>query len=292
MRVIAITPEKTSASQPTVSSTAQANPITVNGVEISAEAIALEAQQHPMPKDKPGWAWRAAAHALVLKELLVQAAQVDVVMPTPIELAEGQWETELEAAIRSLLEQVISPAEYDEEALRAVYTAQPHRFTAPSLYEAAHILLPVAKGNIEQQKLALQQAQALITDLTHHPKRFAELAQQYSACSSKNVGGVLGQLTTGDTVPEFEAALATLKVGAISAEPVVTRYGYHIIRLDARERGQVLPFETVLPYLKEAHEKADWVRKGRDYMQRLVQEADIQGIDMTDAPWVSARSAS
>ena len=40
-------------------------PITVNGITIAAEAIAAEAQNHPVPKgDKPGRAWQAAARAL------------------------------------------------------------------------------------------------------------------------------------------------------------------------------------------------------------------------------------
>ena len=39
-------------------------PVTVNGVTISPERIAAEAQNHPAPKGKPGLAWKAAARAL------------------------------------------------------------------------------------------------------------------------------------------------------------------------------------------------------------------------------------
>ena len=287
MRVIAINPEKTAPSRKAVASQT-ADPILVNGVEISPEAIATEAQHHPMPKDKPGWAWRAAAHALVLKELLHQTAQAQGVDVSPIEVSEGQWETELEASIRALIEEAIEPAEYDEATLRGVYDANPSRFTGPSLYEVAHILFVASAEDSTRREAALQQAQWVLAELTANPNRFSYLAQEYSACPSKNNGGLLGQLATGDTVPEFEAAMATMAEGTLSAEPVATRYGYHIIRLDARERGQVLPFQAVLPYLKEAHEKASWVKKGREYLQRLVQQAEIKGIDMADTPWASA----
>ena len=38
-------------------------PVTVNGVAIDPALIAAEAQNHPAPKGKPGFAWRAAARA-------------------------------------------------------------------------------------------------------------------------------------------------------------------------------------------------------------------------------------
>lgn len=261
-------------------------PITVNGVRLSPEAIAAEAQNHPMPDHKPEWAWGAAAHALVLKELLLQQAQLKSIQAEPRELDTGQWETPEEALIRGLLEQEMTPASSDEAALQAIYAANPSRFCAPSLFEAAHILIPLTKKDAQARQLAAQQAEAILAELQSNPRRFVALAKQYSACPSKANGGSLGQMASGDTVPEFEAALATMPEGSISTVPVETRYGFHIIRLDARERGQVLPFESVLPYLKEAQDKMHWVQAGRDYMQQLVQEAEIVGVDLTDQPWL------
>src|SRR5690625_6864839 len=47
-------------------------PIVVNGEQIELQDIALEAQNHPMPQHKPGWAWHAAAQALVWRTLFLQ----------------------------------------------------------------------------------------------------------------------------------------------------------------------------------------------------------------------------
>mgnify|MGYP002714447960 CR=1 FL=1 len=116
-------------------------PVTVNGVTISPERIAAEAQNHPAPKGKPGLAWKAAARALALREILLQEARARGLTADPAELAPGQWETEDEALIRQLLDQAIAPETPDEAALRAIYDAHPDRFRAPSLYEAAHIML-------------------------------------------------------------------------------------------------------------------------------------------------------
>lgn len=58
-----------------------------------------------------------------------------------------------------------------------------------------------------------------------------ELAAEYSDDpGTKETGGDLGTIYKGQMVPEFEEAVFTMAVDAIS-EPVKTSYGYHIIQL-------------------------------------------------------------
>jgi peptidyl-prolyl cis-trans isomerase C len=62
------------------------------------------------------------------------------------------------------------------------------------------------------------------------------LAALHSDCPSVERHGNLGQLTVGQTTPEFEHALTALTPGAISSV-VESRYGLHIIRLDRKLRA-------------------------------------------------------
>jgi len=257
-------------------------PVTVNGIVIAAETIAAEAQNHPAPKGKPTRAWQAAARALVLREALLQEAGARGIAPAPIELAEGQWESEEEALIRQLLESVILPAAVDEEKLRALYDDAPGRFRGPSLFEAAHILFPAAPDDAQARAAARQHAEAVLAELHGDPCRFAALAAEHSACPSRANGGMLGQLASGDTVPEFEAALARMEEGTVSAAPVESRYGFHLIRLDARAEGGILPFAVVLPHLREAQEKAAWVRASRAYVEEIADRAEVTGISLAE----------
>lgn len=253
-------------------------PVFVNGVEISAERIANEAQNHPAPKEKPGLAWKAAARALAIRELMLQEARARGLTPDPAEVAPGQVETEDEALIRQLSEVAITPVAADEADLRRVYDAHPDRFRAPSLYEAAHILFP-----LQDDMAGLRaHADAVLAELRANPRRFGDLARSHSACSSRDNGGLLGQLGQGDTVPEFEAALDALSEGQIS-DPVETRFGLHLIRLDARARGDVLPFDAVLPRLREAHAKAAWAAAAAAFVTRLVSAARIEGVSLRPA---------
>ncbi|MFV0292621.1 MAG: peptidylprolyl isomerase [Paracoccus sp. (in: a-proteobacteria)] len=255
-------------------------PITVNGTTISAERIAAEAQNHPAPKGKPGLAWQAAARALAMREVLLQEAVARGIAPAPAEIEEGRWETDEESQIRQLLDDAIIPEAQDESVLRAIYDASPDRFRGPSLYEAAHILIPAAPDDRHARHEGRDLAQSLCEALSHDPDAFGRLATEHSACSSRQNGGLLGQLASGDTVPEFEAALAFMEEGTISTVPVESRYGFHIIRLDARAIGEVLPFDSVLPQLRIAEEKAGWVRASRDFAAGLLDKADVTGVSL------------
>lgn len=61
-------------------------------------------------------------------------------------------------------------------------------------------------------------------------ENFADMAKQYSNCSSKKKGGDLGWFTRGQMVKEFETAVYNLNIGAMTNDPVKTEFGYHIIK--------------------------------------------------------------
>ncbi|WP_415182475.1 peptidylprolyl isomerase [Phaeovulum sp.] len=257
--------------------------VTVNGEAISAAAIADEAQNHPAPKAKPGLAWVAAARALAIRALLLQEAARRGLTPDPQAVAEGQVETADEALIRQLLDEALDPVAPSDADLRAAYEAAPDRWRAPTLYEAAHILLPVRPGDAEGLAAVQAQATALLAQITKDPRAFEALARSNSACPSGQSGGRLGQLISGDTVPEFEAAMDALTEGEIAATPVATRYGLHILRLDARAIGDVLPYESVAPRIQEMLEKAAWANAARDFVTQLSEQATVTGVKLNAA---------
>lgn len=251
--------------------------VQVNGVTIPAARIAAEAQQHPAPKGKPGLAWQAAARALALREVLLQEARARGLTAEPQETAPGQWETAEEALVRQLLDLEVRPAPVAEADLRALWQADPDRFRAPPLWEAAHILFAAPEGEHEARHQARAAADAALATLTLRPKAWDDLARNQSGCSSGRNGGRLGQIGPGDTLPDFEAALRAMQPGQI-AGPVETRHGLHLIRLIAVAEGEVLPFAAILPRLRLAAEKAAWARAARDYAARLLDGASVTGV--------------
>jgi len=248
-------------------------PILVNGSTISAADIAAEAQNQQAPKGKPGLAWRKAARALIIRHLLLAQAQELAVKATPTEIAPGKFETEEEAQIRAVLDHALTPDAVETETLRAIYDRDPGNFRAPTLYQPSHILFSGEDAQIR--------AEVALKTLLKSPRDFAALASRESDCGSKEAGGQLGQLSSGDTVPEFEAVMRIAEEGQIHPELVKTRYGLHILRMDARADGDILPFESVQPRLRDAAEKSAWTHAAQAYVAGLLDAADIQGIDLS-----------
>lgn len=254
--------------------------VTVNGTTIPSAAIAAEAQNHQAPKGKPGLAWRKAVRALTVRQLLLEEAERRGIAAEPQELAPQRTETEQEALIRALLDAAIHVAAPSEDAVRREWQRAPERFRAPPLWEVSHILCACDPGEHGASEKARQRTMTLLQALQAGDCRFADLAASDSDCGSKANGGALGQLGPGDTVPEFEAALRRLSDGETSTEPLRTRFGWHIVRMDARAEGRVLPFDVVRPKLAEAMEKAAWAGAARALVDTLMAQADISGPDI------------
>ena len=134
----------------------------------------------------------------------------------------------------------LSPAQFDgadaigEEQIRARFDEQAQSLESGVSLQAAHILLS------EPDAALLSEIQSKLDA----GEDFAALAQQYSQdVGSADFGGDLG-FTSGDTFPEpFEAALAALEVGQVSA-PVETDSGTHLIKLVDKQ-------ETVIDFSSE-----------------------------------------
>jgi peptidyl-prolyl cis-trans isomerase SurA len=106
---------------------------------------------------------------------------------------------------------------------------------------ARHILLrPDARLSEQQavQRLAQWRAQ-----LRAGTANFEALARQHSQDGSAPQGGDLGWARPGMFVPEFEQVMNQLRPGEVS-EPLVSRFGVHLIRVDERRRAALSPEEA------------------------------------------------
>jgi len=254
--------------------------VSVNGVTIPRDAIARETQNHPATK--PYAAWQAAARALVIRELLLQEARRLGIEAEP-QCDNDRRETGDEALIRCLIDREVVTPEPDEASCRRYYEQNLARFRSPAIYEAAHILFAARADDPEAFAHARRQAESVLAQLRDHPAQFAQLARAHSACPSRAQGGNLGQIGAGQTTAEFEQALFALAPGAVTAEPVATRYGLHIIRLDRKIEGRELPFEVVAGRIAGYLRKSVSRRASAQYIARLMARAAITGIDCGNA---------
>jgi peptidyl-prolyl cis-trans isomerase C len=243
--------------------------VSVNGRVIEEREIARETQYHA--SQSLDAARHKAAIALVVRELLVQRAQ---------RLAIEEGCDNIESLVQALIDREVSVPKADEAACRRYYEANPKRFHSADLVEARHILLPAAPEDEQALAAARAKAQGLIGLLNERPERFADLARELSACSSGKQGGNLGQLSRGSTVPEVETFLFQLEEGQLCPVPVRSRYGFHVLIVDRRISGRLLPFEAVHKQVAEYLEDRVWRQAVRQYVGLLIGSADIKGIDL------------
>ena len=256
--------------------------VVVNGTTITSADIAAEAQNHEAPSGKPGIAWRKAAKALAIRQLLLQEAARRGIAADPQELEPGRFETEDESLVRGILEDAVQVAQPTDDEVRAAWVADPSRFRAPPLWNVSHILVACDHTDEETSKAAAARALDLAKQVQAKPESFGRVARNESECPSKSRDGLLGQIGPGDTVPEFESALRGLGEGETTPEPIPTRHGWHVIRMESKAEGDVLPYATVEPKLRMAMEKRAWGQGVRDFVDTLVDTAEITGVDLKE----------
>lgn len=254
--------------------------VSVNGVVIPREAIAREVQNHPA--EKPILAWQAAARALVVRELLLQETARLGIDAVPLSDPHGRTETADEAAMRTLVEREVTTPEPDETACRRFYEQNRQRFCSGNLYEAAHILVAVPRDDETARAEARATADTILAVVKSDRAAFADCAANHSDCTtSASDGGYLGQITRGQTVPEFEAGLERMQPGDVAI--VETRYGFHIVRLDRRVEGQALPFEIARERIADYLAASVEHRALAQYISILAGRAEISGIALVAA---------
>jgi len=255
--------------------------VSVNGISIARDAIVREMQHHPA--EKPIAAWQQAARALVIRELLLQRAKYLGIVPAPKSDDAGRRETEDEALIRAVVDQEVTVPEPDDETCRRYYERHVARFRSPDIYEASHILFAAIPTDCEAYTQARADAEAVLATVKENPESFPALAMAYSRCPSAKQGGNLGQITRGQTTPEFERALLALAPGEFCAAPVATRYGFHIVRLERKLDGLTLPYETVADRIAAYLQESVRRRADAQYVARLASAAKIEGITIASA---------
>ncbi|MGE5679220.1 MAG: peptidylprolyl isomerase [Pseudomonadota bacterium] len=139
--------------------------------------------------------------------------------------------------LRKLLESKVT---ITEDEMKAYFEQNKDTYDVAEQVKASHILVDTeAKAKEVKAKLAAG-------------GDFAALAKEYSLDTGNNQnGGELGFFGRDDMVKEFENAAFAMKPGEIS-DPVQTKYGYHIIKVEDRIEAKPAVYEDFKDKVKEA----------------------------------------
>ena len=137
---------------------------------------------------------------------------------------------------------------------------------------ARHILL--RPGPQLTQAAAVAQLRDFRERILKNTDTFARLARVYSQDATADRGGDLGWVNPGMFVPEFEEVLTALKPDEIS-QPVVSRFGVHLIQLLESRTAELSPREVreqVRQQLRQTRLNAAYVDWAKDIRERAFVE--------------------
>ncbi len=188
-----------------------------------------------------------------------------------------------------------------EEELRLRYDAASERYLTPEARRASHILIETSDERDEAD------AEALARELRERladGEDFAALAAEYSADqASAEQGGELGLIEPGDMVEAFEDALYDLDAEGDISQPVETRFGFHLIRLDGIRPPEGMSFEEARDeilaeyvereseamFIEQSERMIDLVFADETTLQPIAAELDL---DIQETDWLTRDGGS
>lgn len=137
------------------------------------------------------------------------------------------------------INKIMQEATVTDEEVEKFYKDNEEEFGESNMVKASHILVE-----------DLEEAKKIKSELDDGAD-FADLAQEYSSCPSKDKGGDLGFFGKGAMVKEFEDAAFAMEVGEIS-EPVKTQFGYHIIKVTDKKVEPKQELKAIMERLRQS----------------------------------------
>jgi peptidyl-prolyl cis-trans isomerase D len=165
----------------------------------------------------------------------------------------------------------ISSAPVSDAEIRAYYDA--HKKDMARVGRARVTVTEIPRVITAADTAAVREHAVALRDSILKGASFEDIAKAESADSASAVrGGDLGKGVRGRFVPVFEAAAATLSPGEIS-QPVLSQFGYHIIRLDSRN-GDTVAMHHILLRIAQSDSNADRTDRKADSLSKMAASAE------------------
>ena len=210
-------------------------PITDEDVNDFLRELGPRAQSYMSPEGR-----KVILNQLIGSKLLLLDAKRNLLEADP------QFKAELAKLKDSLLtsfaaEKAVANVTVSDKDAEDYYNAHKEQFVSDESVNASHIL-------VDSEEKALE----ILAKINAGEITFEDAAKEYSSCPSKANGGNLGDFGKGQMVPEFDEAVFKMEAGEITSSPVKTQFGYHLIKLIAKNDAEEMPFASIAGEIKGA----------------------------------------
>lgn len=207
---------------------------------------------------------------LVQKVLAAQAREAGIDRDPMIQRRMANETDKLLSAERLLAVEAEARREFDAQnadaRVREVYVQRKESLRTPEQVSVTHILFDTKKRSADEAMKLAQDARARIVAGEDIEALARALSDDPSA---RRNGGRLDYFAKERMDPAFSrAAFAMVKIGEVS-EPVVSRFGVHVIRLEGRKDSAIPPFEDVKGTLTDEMRKTHVDRRRAEYVSGI-----------------------
>ena len=213
--------------------------------------------------------------SLFVNRMLAAEAKKAGFLDDPLITLRGQQVLEAYQA-RAWLDQLEKTHKHPnlEARARESYLSERAKYVVPETFEVEHILVNLWGRTREMAIERINEARAKIAGGAD----FLAVAKEYSNDPGlRQNGGKLGVLPAKDLDIEIGQVLPTLKDGEVS-KPLVTRSGYHLVRVMSRKPGRQLSFEEVKETIME-DERAKVLKRAADDRLQAIRNDKATRID-------------
>ena len=126
----------------------------------------------------------------------------------------------------------------DEEA-KAFFEENKSELMSGETVNASHILVATE-----------EEANEILAKINAGEISFEDAARAHSSCPSSEQGGNLGEFGRGQMVPEFDSACFEMVPGEVRG-PVKTQFGFHLIKLNAKNEAKPIEFSEIADQIKQ-----------------------------------------
>ncbi len=227
---------------------------TVNGDTITSDEVnrvLMEGTQgrfDSLPADKQNELRQRIIEGMVAQQLVYDDAQRTGILESKEYKVEYQKLAErmkMQLAAKVWEQQQFDAIKVDAKEVKAYYDTNPDEFVDKEKVHARHILMKTS----DEAEAVIKSMKALSGDKLK--TEFIAQAKSKSTGPSAAKGGDLGYFPRGQMVPSFNDAVFAMKEGAISAEPVQSQFGFHVIYLEDKMPAKKMGFEEVKNFIEQ-----------------------------------------
>ncbi len=211
----------------------------IRGADISALYGSLPQQYQQVPMES---LFPQMLDNLISRKLVAQAARAAQLMDDP-EVRRRLTRTE-DIVLQDVYLVRRIESEINEARLRAAFQRMTASWSEEEEIRASHILV------------ATEREASAVIDALAEGAAFTDLARERSIGPSATEGGDLGYIRHGQMVPSFAEAAFALPAGGVSAAPVQSQFGWHVITVVDRRVSRPPSFEDSVEELREQESQA------------------------------------